>query len=140
MLSIQTLIESPVSTNKFHTNRPVSSSQINELVRSATLAPSAYNFQNRKFIAVISPAAKEKLKAAPYGQQKVMDEAVTFIVCGTLNAHQHLRGNFRPSLDQGILSRAVIDTWVGMAKDSHEGNAQLLRDEAFRYVPPHCRQ
>ena len=132
MSSIQTLIESRVSTNKFHTNRPVSSSQINELVRLATLAPSAYNFQNWKFIAVISPAAKEKLKAAAYGQQKVVDATVTFIVCGTLNAHQRLEDNLRPSLDQGILSQAVIDTWVGMAKGSHEGNAQLQRDEAFR--------
>jgi nitroreductase len=132
MSSIQTLIETRVSTNQFDTQRAVSSSQIAELVRLATLAPSAYNFQNWKFIAVSSPAAKEKLKAAAYGQQKVVDAAVTFIVCGTLNAHQRLESNLRPSLDQGILSQDVIDTWVGMAKGSHEGNAQLQRDEAFR--------
>ena len=73
-----------------------------------------------------------KLKAAAYGQQKVVDAAVTFIVCGTLNAQQHLESTLRPSLDQGILSQAVVDTWVGMAKGSHEGNAQLQRDEVFR--------
>ena len=132
MSSIQTVIETRVSTNHFDTERPVSSAQINELVRLATLAPSAYNFQNWKFIAVTSLAAKVKLKAAAYGQQKVVDAAVTFIVCGTLNAHQHLENTLRPSLDQGILSQTVVDTWVGMAKGSHEGNAQLQRDEAFR--------
>ena len=132
MSSIQTLIEARVSTNQFDTKRPVSSNQITELVRLATLAPSAYNFQNWKFIAVKSPAAKEKLKAAAYGQQKVVDAAVTFIVCGTLNAHQHLERNLRPSLDQGILSQAMVDTWIGMAEGSHKGNAQLQRDEAFR--------
>ena len=132
MSSFQTLIETRVSTNRFDTERPVSSAQINELVRLATLAPSAYNFQNWKFIAVTSPAAKEKLKAAAYGQQKVVDAAVTFIVCGTLNAHQHLETTLRPSLDSGILDQAVVDTWIGMAKGSHEGNAQLQRDEAFR--------
>lgn len=132
MSSIQTLIETRVSTNHFDTERPVTSAQISELVRLATLAPSAYNFQNWKFIAVTSTAAKEKLKAAAYGQQKVVDAAVTFIVCGTLNAHQHLENTLRASLDEGILSQAVVDTWVGMAKGSHEGNAGLQRDEAFR--------
>ena len=73
-----------------------------------------------------------KLKAAAYGQQKVVDAAVTFIVSGTLNAQQHLESTLRPSLDQAILSQAVVDTWVGMAKGSHEGNAQLQRDEVFR--------
>ena len=41
MSLIQTLIESRVSTNKFHTTRPVSSSEINELVRLATGALNA---------------------------------------------------------------------------------------------------
>ena len=132
MSSFQTLIETRVSTNHFDTERTISSAQIGELVRLATLAPSAYNFQNWKFFAVTSPAAKEKLKAAAYGQQKVVDAAVTFIVCGTLNAHQHLETTLRPSLDSGILDQAVVNTWVGMAKGSHEGNAQLQRDEAFR--------
>ena len=104
MSSIQTAIETRVSTNHFDTEHPVSSAQIYELVRLATLAPSAYNFQNWKFIAVTSPLAKVKLKAAAYGQQKVVDAAVTFIECGTLNAHQHLENTLRPSLDQGILS------------------------------------
>ena len=132
MSSFQTLIETLVSTNRFDTERPVSSAQINELVRLATLAPNAHNFQHWKFIAVTSPAAKEKLKAAAYEQQKSVDAAVTFIVCGTLNAHQHLETTLRPSLDSGILDQAVVDTWVGMAKGSHEGNAHLQRDEAFR--------
>ena len=103
MSSIQTLIEARVSTNRFDSERTISSAQIAELVRLATLAPRAYNFQNWKFIAVTSPAAKEKLKAAAYGQQKVLDAAVTFIVCGTLKAHQHLENTLRPSLDSCLL-------------------------------------
>lgn len=132
MSSFQSLIETRISANRFDTERPVSHAQIIELVRMATLAPSAYNFQNWKFIAATSPTAKEKLKAAACGQQKVVDAAVTFIVCGTLNAHRQLENTLRPSIDKGILDQAVVDTWVGMAKGSHEGNAQLQRDEAFR--------
>lgn len=130
--TIQTLIEQRVSTNHFDTTCPVTDDQVNELVRLATLAPSAYNFQNWKFVAVRSQEAKERLMAVAYGQGKVVAAAVTFIVCGTLAAHKTLGRNLQPSVDSGILPKPVVDAWVSMAAGSHEGNPQLQRDEAFR--------
>jgi nitroreductase len=132
MSRVQHLLENRISTNLFDATKPVSDAHIRELVRQATLAPSAYNFQNWKFIAVTSPAAKEKLKAAAYGQQKVVDAGVTFIVCGTLAAHHTLETTLQPSLAKGILTSAIVEGWVGMAKGSHENNLQLQRDEALR--------
>ncbi len=132
MNSIRTLLEQRTSVNHFDTRRPVDEAQITELVRLATLSPSAYNFQNWKFIAVRDAAAKERLKAAAYGQQKVVDAPVTFIVCGTLNAHRRLAQVLQPSLDAGILNADVVKAWVSMAQGSHEGNPQLQRDEALR--------
>lgn len=132
MSTIQQLIETRISANHFDSARPLTDAQIKELVRLATLAPSAYNFQNWKFVAVISPAAKQKLKAASYGQQKVVDAAVTFIVCGTLNAHHTLEQTLAASRSNGTLEQSVIDAWVGMAKGAYEGNPKLQRDEAFR--------
>ncbi len=61
--TIQNLIEQRVSTSHFDTTRLVSDAQVHELVRLSTLAPSAYNFQNRMFIAAQSLEAKERLKA-----------------------------------------------------------------------------
>lgn len=132
MSTIRTLLEQRTSVNHFDTRRPLDEPQITELVRLATLSPSAYNFQNWKFIAVRDAAAKQRLKAAAYGQQKVVDAPVTFIVCGTLNAHRQLRQVLQPSLDAGILNADVVNGWVSMAQGSHEGNPQLQRDEAFR--------
>ena len=129
---IQALIESRASTNHYDTNRHLSDDEIAELVRLATRAPSAYNFQNWKFIAVRSPEAKARLKAVSYGQQKVVDAPVTFIICGTLAAHEQLPHALQPSVDAGILNQSMFDGWVAMAKESHPGNPQLQRDEAFR--------
>lgn len=129
---IKALIESRASTNHYDTNRHLSDDEIAELVRLATRAPSAYNFQNWKFIAVRSPEAKLRLKAVSYGQQKVVDAAVTFIICGTLAAHEQLPHALQPSVDAGIMDQSVFDGWVAMAKESHPGNPQLQRDEAFR--------
>ena len=130
--AIQSLIEQRVSTNNFDATRPLSDDQIGELVRLATRAPSAFNFQNWKFVAVRTRQAKERLKSVAYGQQKVVDAAVTFIVCGTLAPHEGLAQALKPSVDAGILDQSVFDGWVDMAKGMYADNAQFQRDEAIR--------
>jgi len=129
---ITALIESRVSANYYDTSRHLSDDDIAELVRLATRAPSAYNFQNWKFIAVRSHEAKARLKAVSYGQQKVVDAPVTFIICGTLAAHEGLSHALQPSVDAGIMDQSTLDGWVGAASRSHVGNPQLQRDEAVR--------
>ena len=97
--AISALIEQRVSTNKYDPTRQLSDTEIAELVRLATLAPTAFNLQNWKFIAVRTAEAKGRLKSVAYGQQKVVDAAVTFIVCGVLAPHEGLDHALRPSLE-----------------------------------------
>lgn len=79
---VQQAIESRISTNHYNPDRPLSDEVIESLVTQATRAPSAYNFQNWRFIAVRSSQAKARLKSVAYGQQKVVDASVVFIICG----------------------------------------------------------
>jgi nitroreductase len=131
-LSVQQALEQRNATNHFDSNRPVTDAQLQELLRLATLAPSAYNLQNWSFIAVRSAAAKAQLKAAAYQQTKVTEAPLTLVVCGTLQAHRTLAARLQPSIDAKLLPPSVVESWVAMASGSHEGNAQLQRDEAFR--------
>jgi nitroreductase len=126
------LIRTRRSVNHFDTQRGLSDAQVQALVDDAHHAPSAYNFQNWRFIAVRSAEARQRLKAAAYGQQKVADAPVTFIVVGRLNAHRRLPQVLKASVAPGLLDAATYDAWVGMAAGSHEGNPGLQRDEAFR--------
>ncbi len=130
--TIKTLIESRVSLNYYDAGKPVSPAQIEELVRLATLAPSAYNLQNWKFIIVQSTEAKQRLKDVAYGQTKVETAPVTFIVCGQLEAHRRLPQALRPAVDAGVIAPSVSDAWVAAAARSHTDNPTLQRDEAFR--------
>lgn len=129
---ITCLLESRASTTRYQTDLPVSHAQVEELVRCATLAPSAYNLQNWRFIAVRSDTAKTQLQQAAYGQPQVNDAPVTFIVCGTLEAHKGLAEALQLSVDAGIISESLQTNWVQAATMSHQANAQLQRDEAFR--------
>lgn len=132
MPTIVEVIKSRISANSYDTARTLSDQEICDLVDLATHAPSAFNLQNWRFLAVRTPEAKARLLPLAYGQQKVVDAAVTFIVCGTLNPHQTLPSSLKPTLDAGIIDRAIYDMWVGAAQGMYQDNAQLQRDEAIR--------
>ncbi|MFC7418602.1 nitroreductase family protein [Iodobacter arcticus] len=131
-MNLNTLIEQRSSTSHYDASKPLADSQITELMRLATLAPSAYHFQNWKLIAVRSSTAKARLKDIAMGQTQVESAAVTFIICGTLMPHQQLTTALRPSLDAGALPQEIADSWVTSANASYADNPQLQRDEAIR--------
>ncbi|MWV18331.1 nitroreductase family protein [Pseudomonas sp. L-22-4S-12] len=129
---IQHAIESRVSTNHFQPGRSLADDIIASLVAQATRAPSAFNMQNWRFIAVRSVEAKARLRSLAYDQQKVMDASVAFIVCGTLAAHAQLAAALQPSVSAGIMEQDMVDGWVALASAAHEGDPVLQRDEAIR--------
>ncbi|MGA7952485.1 MAG: nitroreductase family protein [Gloeobacterales cyanobacterium] len=125
------LIKQRISANKFDATKTLSDDEIKELVFYATQAPSSFNIQHWRFIAVTESAAKERLKAVAFNQQKVVDAAVTFIVLGDLEGHLKLPDILDRSVQEGIIRQDLADTWVGMA-DQMYTNAQKARDEAIR--------
>ncbi|WP_454813543.1 nitroreductase family protein [Labrys neptuniae] len=125
-------IEGRVSANHFDPSHRLSDADIGELVRLATSAPSAYNLQNWRFIAVREAQAKARLRQAAHGQAKVGDAAVTFIVCGMLAGRVDLAARLRPAVEAGLMPEGVVDGWVAAARRQFEDNAEAERDEAIR--------
>lgn len=132
MSDIKSLIEARVSTGRYDSTRPLADEQVAELVRLATRAPSAYNMQNWKFIAVRSADAKQRLQSVSYGQSQVVDAPVTFIICGTLAAYEGMSKVLQPSVEAGFMDPSIAAGWVEAVTGSHRDNPQLQRDEAFR--------
>lgn len=130
--AISTVIEDRISANNFDNGSSISDSDIAELVRLATLAPSSFNFQNWKFIAVRSFDAKERLRAVAFGQPKVSAASVTFIVCGLLAPQNALSERLRSSVAAGILDGVTVAAWQEMANGMYGANQQFQRDEAIR--------
>ncbi|SEM54321.1 Nitroreductase [Pseudoxanthomonas sp. GM95] len=120
------------SASVYDSSHALKKDDIIALVHSATLAPSAFNLQNWRFIAVQSEAGKAKLLPIAYGQQKVVDSAVTFIICGTLEPHLGLPAALKPAVEAGILDEATFAGWVGAAEAMYGSNPRFQRDEAIR--------
>ncbi len=130
--TVASAIETRVSTHLFDASHALDEAQIAELVRLATRAPTAYHLQNWRFIAVRTPAAKARLHTLAWRQQKVLDAAVTYIICGTLQAHTQLADRLAPVVRAGVFGQAVGDAWVAQATAAHAPDDQLQRDEAVR--------
>ena len=126
------LIKQRISTNKFDTSRTLSEAEVKELVSYATEAPSAYNIQNWRFVAVTNPEDKARLKSVAYNQQKVADAAVTFIVLGDLRGYEKLPQILKLMVDGGLMDQAMADGWAKSAASSYGADEQFARDEAIR--------
>jgi nitroreductase len=126
------LIEKRISANKFDPTRTLSEAEIKELVFYATQAPSSYNIQHWRFVALTKREDKERLKAVAYHQQKVVDAAVTFIVLGDLRGYEKLPEIVGQTLDAGLIDQKKAESWVKVATASYEKNDRFARDEAIR--------
>ena len=113
------MISTRISANKFDVAKKLSEQEIRDLVYHATQAPSSFNLQHWRFVAITEGEDKERLKNVAYDQQKVVDAAVTFIVLGDLKAHERLASILAQSVKAGILDQERADTWVETAHQTY---------------------
>ncbi|PMS16206.1 nitroreductase family protein [Trinickia dabaoshanensis] len=125
------LIEQRISTNLFDTSHRLDDTEIEELVRLATRAPTAYNLQNWRFIAVRDAASKATLRELSFGQQKVSNAAVTFIVCGVLPRSEGIPERLRLFVEAGHMRPEMSSAWQEGAQAKY-ADPQAARDEAIR--------
>lgn len=132
MIETLKLINERISTDLFDKTRTLSEEEIRELISYAIQAPSSYNIQHWRFIAVTQPEAKARLKALSYNQQKVEDAAVTFIVLGDLQGYEKLPIILSRAVEAGVMEQRTADYYVGSAAKAYSTNQQFARDEAIR--------
>ncbi|QWK80478.1 nitroreductase family protein [Ochrobactrum sp. BTU1] len=125
-------IERRVSTNHYDTDASIDDAMLCELVRLATLAPTAFNLQNWRFIAVRSLTAKELLWEASGRQDKIKAAAATFIVCGRNPKTIDLQRILRLSVTAGFMPETVALGWVDAVHHMYGNDPQMQRDEAIR--------
>ncbi len=125
-------IKHRISANHFDPDKTLSEAEIKELISYAIEAPSSFNIQHWRFVAVTKPEEKARLKTVAYNQPKVADAAVTFIVLGDLQAFEKLPQIYQPLVEAGAMPQEMADRVVAMATSMYKDSAQNQRDEAIR--------
>lgn len=132
MLSVQEALEARSAINFFDGSKEINDSEIIELTRLATLAPTAFNLQNWHFVVAKSEEAKTKLHAAAYDQQKVLDASAVFVVCGDLKGYASFERVAQSLIEKGGIDEAIVKGWHEKVIAAHEGQDKAQYDEAFR--------
>ena len=125
------LIRRRTTTEHFDPHRGIEEAEIRDLVRDACRAPSSFNIQHTRFLAIRKPADKERLSRAAYGQVQVKHAAVTFIILGDVCAVNSLPSIMEGAVEQGALPQAKAEAWMRMAREIYADEG-VARDEALR--------
>ncbi|MNX89953.1 putative NAD(P)H nitroreductase YodC [compost metagenome] len=120
------------SVNAFDPARELDDDLIRTLISWATRAPTAFNLQNWRFIAVRSREGRRRLRELAWNQPKVTDAAVTFIVVGVLPQASWMADRLRPSVEAGFMPAGMVQAWESAASQLYAGSPQTQRDEAVR--------
>ena len=120
-------IESRRSVKHFDADHVMPESDLAELIRLTKLAPSSFNMQNYRLVAIRDKARQKEIRAAAWDQAHVEEASVLFIMCADLSAHLA-----DPSIYWGHAPQEVQDILGPMVKPFYEGKDQLIRDEGIR--------
>lgn len=93
-----------------------------------------FNFQNWKFVVVCSVVGKVKLLLFVYGQQKVVDVVVIFIVCGMFEFQFMLFVVLKLFVECGIFDQGIYEGWVGVVNSMYGDNFVFQCDEVVCLV------
>ena len=126
------VIHERTSINLYDPNKSVSDSEIRQIITDAIEAPSSYNIQHWRFVAVTDPEKKKQLQAAAYNQAKVGQASATIIVLGDLRGHEKLEKIYEPMVQNGRIAKEAVAGIAKRAAGSYNTNLQFQRDEAIR--------
>lgn len=125
------LIHHRATIETFDPARRLDEQQVRELVADAIRAPSSFNIQHWRFVAVRDEAGRRSLKEAAYGQEQVEQAGVTFIILGDLEGIEKLPGIMETAVEQGAIPEGKAAAWVRMTGQIYS-DPQMARDEAIR--------
>jgi nitroreductase len=122
------------SAEHFDSATPIPVQEIKELISEACQAPSSFNIQHWRFIAVTDERIRERLKGTTIApnQERVANAPLIFLILGDLNGYRRLEAVLDETVHAGLLPREVADLWLTMANGMYDSDARLARDEAIR--------
>jgi nitroreductase len=124
------------AAEQFDPTASITRSVIETLVEEASQAPSTFNLQHWRFVAITDPQIRAQLSTTTIepNRQRVVDASVIFVILGDLEAHRSLSQILEQSVRAGTLTRETADLWLKTASQLYEAEPHLAREEAVRSV------
>jgi nitroreductase len=100
----------------------------------ASLAPSSFNLQHCRFMAITTPELKSELAntTLPANRQRVMDALLRLSFAGDILAHTDLAQRLDECVAADTLTREVADEWFAFVSNVYSRSIELIRDAIMR--------
>lgn len=126
-MQVKEAIETRRSVKHYDPEHRMSQQEIDQLLSLAMLAPTAFNIQNWRFVAVTDPELRKQIRAASWDQAQVTDASLLIVLTADLNAWKK-----EPQRYWRDAPQAVQDYLVPAIGQYYSGREQVQRDEAMR--------
>ena len=105
----------------------MSETEVKKLISLAMLAPTAFNIQHWRFVAVEDPNLRAEIQAVSWNQSQVTEASLLLVLVADVQAWQK-----DPSRYWKDAPQVVADFLVPAIKQYYTGHEQAQRDEAMR--------
>lgn len=127
------LVKSRRSANNFLEGNPISTEELNSIFETVKLAPSAFNLQHTRYIAVIDDEKKAEIRKAANGQYKVKSAAAVILVVGNKLAYKQAPEIYEGLQMLGIVNKQEYDHLVQDTTSFYEDRGDTFqKEEAIR--------
>lgn len=126
-MQVMEAIETRRSVKHYDPEHRMSQQEIDRLLGLSMLAPTAFNIQNWRFVAVTDPELRKQIRAASWDQAQVTDASLLVILTADLNAWQKDPQRYWRDAPQ-----PVQDYLIPAIGQYYTGREQVQRDEAMR--------
>lgn len=127
------LVRERRSANNFLPGHPITEQELNEIFGLVKLAPSAFNLQHTKYIAVLDEDTKTSLQKAANGQYKVKSSSAVIMVLGDKKAFHQAAKIYEGLKLLEIVSEQEYEDMVDDTTSFYKSRGESFhRDEAIR--------
>ncbi|WP_028530591.1 nitroreductase family protein [Paenibacillus sp. HW567] len=112
------VIQERRSVRSYDPEIKISREELTEILRQATLAPSAANLQPWRFLVIDSPELKQKLLPIAFNQQQVVEASAVIAVLGDLECYQWAEKIYGMAVDADYMpaetAKSFVERYTGM--------------------------
>lgn len=125
--TMSTIIKERRSVRKYDPSFKIKQSEILDMLKEATLAPSTSNLQPWEFLVLVDAEERKDLRGIAYNQEQIETASAVIAVLGDKEFHKNIGPVYDGMLEAGFIDEASKEVLVGNAEQAYPHAPEEVR-------------